>query len=46
MNTEPTIATVPCFSGSRWEFERLTPLHDYPLLTMRLPEALTERREL
>jgi hypothetical protein len=46
MNTEPTIATVPCFSGSRWKLERLTPLHDYPLRTMRLPQAPTERRGL
>jgi hypothetical protein len=46
MNTEPTIATVPCFSGSPWELGRRTPLHDYPLRTMRLVEAAAERREL
>ena len=46
MNPEPTISTVPCFSGSRWKLERREPLHDYPLRTMRLPEAPTERREL
>jgi hypothetical protein len=45
MNTESTIVTVPCFSGSPCKLERLTPLHDYPLRTMQLPEAPTERRE-
>jgi hypothetical protein len=46
MNSEPTIVTVPCSSGSPWKLERLTPLHDYPLRTLRLPEAPAERREL
>ena len=46
MNTAPTIATVPCLSGTPWKLEQLTPLHDYPLLTMRLVEAPAERREL
>jgi hypothetical protein len=46
MNSEPTIATIQCFLGSPWKVGRLTPLHDYPLRTMRLPEAPAERREL
>ena len=46
MNTEPIIVTVPCFPGPPWKLEQLTPLHDYPLRTLRLPEAPTERREL
>ena len=43
MNTSlisPTIVVVPCFSGSPWDLDRLTPLSDYSLRTMRLPEAL------
>jgi hypothetical protein len=46
MNSEPTIVTVPYFPGSPWKLGRLTPLHDYPLRTMRLVEAPAERREL
>lgn len=46
MNTEPTIAIVPCFPGAPWRVVRLTPLHNCPLRTMRLPEAPAERREL
>ena len=46
MNSEPTIVSVPYFPGSPSKLGRLTPLHDYPLLTMRLPEAPAERREL
>jgi hypothetical protein len=46
MNSEPTIVTVPYFLRSPWKIGRLTPLHDYPLRTMRLPQAPTERREL
>ncbi|XGV95253.1 MAG: alpha/beta fold hydrolase [Leptolyngbya sp. BL-A-14] len=40
MNTSPTIVTVPCFSGAPWQLERLTPLADWSLRTMRLPETL------
>jgi hypothetical protein len=46
MNPELTIVTDPCFPGSPWKLEQLTPLHYYPLRTMRLPEASAERREL
>jgi hypothetical protein len=46
MNTEPTIATAPCFSGAPWKVVWLTPFHNYTLHTMRLPEAPAERREL
>jgi hypothetical protein len=45
MNTAPTIVIVQCFSGSPCKLEQLTPLHDYPLRTMRLPKAPAERRE-
>jgi hypothetical protein len=44
MNTAPTIVTVPCLSGAPWRLEQFTPLPDYPLLIMRLVEALAERR--
>ncbi len=40
MISDLTIVTVPCFSGSPWKLEQLTPLANYPLRTMRLPEAL------
>jgi pimeloyl-ACP methyl ester carboxylesterase len=35
-----TIVAVPCFSGSPWCLEQLTPLSDWSLRTMRLPEKL------
>ncbi len=40
MNSPSTIVTVPCFSGSPWYLEQLTPLSDWSLRTMRLPENL------
>lgn len=40
MARRPTIVTVPCFSGAPWKLNQLTPLADYPLRTMRLPEGL------
>jgi hypothetical protein len=46
MNTEPSVVTVPCFSGAPWKLERRELLHVYPLRTMRLPKAPAERREL
>jgi hypothetical protein len=46
MDTAPTIATVPCVWGTPWKLEQLTSLHNYPLHTMRLPEAVTDRRVL
>lgn len=42
MNSPSTIVTVPCFSGSPWDLKQLTPLSDWSLRTMRLPEALDE----
>ncbi|HKI98663.1 MAG TPA: alpha/beta hydrolase [bacterium] len=39
---EPTIVTIPCFSGAPWELEQLTPLAQRTLRTMRLPEALND----
>jgi len=38
----PTIVTVPCFSGSPWHLDQLTPLSGWSLRTMRLPEALDQ----
>jgi len=46
MNTNPTIVTVPCVSGTPWKLEQLRPLHDRLLRTVRLPEAPAKRREL
>jgi hypothetical protein len=46
MNSESTTATIRCFLGPPWKLGRLTTLHNHPLLTMRLPEATAERREL
>ena len=42
MSTASTIVTVPCFSGAPWSLEQLTPLSDWSLRTMRLPEALDD----
>jgi pimeloyl-ACP methyl ester carboxylesterase len=36
---QPTIVTVPCFSGAPWDLEKLEPLSEIPLRTMRLPEG-------
>lgn len=41
----PTIVTVPCFSGAPWDLDQLTPLQDYPLTTMRLPEGLDDMEQ-
>lgn len=40
--TQPTIVTVPCFSGSPWKLEQLTALAGRPLQTMALPDELDE----
>lgn len=37
--SNPTIVTVPCFSGAPWELSTLGGLAHRPLRTMRLPEA-------
>jgi pimeloyl-ACP methyl ester carboxylesterase len=42
MNFPSTIVTVPCFSGSPWSLEQLSPLSAWPLQTMRLPAALDD----
>ena len=40
--SNPTIVTVPCFSGAAWELDTLGGLTQRPLRTMRLPEAGTD----
>ena len=40
--TTSTIVTIPCFSGAPWELDRLTPLADWPLRTMRLPDGVDD----
>lgn len=40
--SNPTIVTVPCFSGAPWELGTLRGLAQRPLRTMRLPEAGTD----
>ncbi|MBO3459174.1 alpha/beta hydrolase [Aetokthonos hydrillicola Thurmond2011] len=42
MANYPTIVTVPCFSGSPWQLEQLTPLANWRMRTMRLPETLDD----
>lgn len=42
MPVEPTIVTVPCFSGAPWDARQLAPLRGYPTRTMRLPEDLND----
>ncbi|NMN99386.1 alpha/beta fold hydrolase [Antrihabitans stalactiti] len=41
-STQPTLVTVPCFSGAPWDEHQLAPLQAYPVRTMRLPEAVDE----
>jgi pimeloyl-ACP methyl ester carboxylesterase len=41
----PTVVTVPCFSGAPWDLDSLTPLADYPLRTMRLPDGVADVEE-
>lgn len=38
--TRPTVVTVPCFSGAPWALEELTPLAEWPLRTMTLPDGV------
>ena len=38
--SNPTIVTVPCFSGAPWDLRQLRPLAHRPLRTMRLPEGV------
>jgi pimeloyl-ACP methyl ester carboxylesterase len=35
----PVILTVPCFSGAPWDLDKLRPLSQLPLKTMRLPDG-------
>ncbi|MFE9321473.1 hypothetical protein ACIHDR_01560 [Nocardia sp. NPDC052278] len=37
--TGPTLVPAPCFSGTPWDIEQLTPPAAHPMRTMRLPEA-------
>jgi pimeloyl-ACP methyl ester carboxylesterase len=36
----PTVVTIPCFSGAPWELDKLTPLAEWPLRTMALPDGV------
>jgi pimeloyl-ACP methyl ester carboxylesterase len=40
--TEPTIVTVPCFSGAPWDDRQLEPFAGRKVRTMRLPEGLND----
>jgi pimeloyl-ACP methyl ester carboxylesterase len=40
--TQPTLVTVPCFSGAAWDDRQLAPLRSYPVRTMRLPEGVDD----
>ncbi|MDH6243936.1 alpha/beta hydrolase [Mycobacterium sp. OTB74] len=40
--TEPTIVTIPCFSGAPWDGRQLKPFAGHKVLTMRLPEGLND----
>ena len=40
--SEPTIVTIPCFSGAPWDDRQLTPFAGRDVRTMRLPEGLSE----
>ena len=39
---QPTIVTVPCFSGVAWDLDSLVRLSHRPLRTMRLPDDLDD----
>lgn len=41
-STDPTLVTVPCFSGAPWQLTDLRPLAARPLRTMRLLEAVDD----
>lgn len=41
----PTLVTVPCFSGAPWQLEKLISLTGRPMQTMRLPEDLSTVEE-
>ena len=42
LTTEPTIVTIPCFSGAPWDERQLAPFAGRPVRTMRLPEGLND----
>ena len=39
LTTEPTIVTIPCFSGAPWDDRQLAPFAGRKVRTMRLPEG-------
>jgi pimeloyl-ACP methyl ester carboxylesterase len=41
-STEPTIVTIPCFSGAPWTARQLEPFAGRKVRTMRLPEGLSD----
>ena len=41
-SNEPTIVTIPCFSGAPWDARQLEPFAGRPVRTMRLPEGLDD----
>ncbi len=40
--TDPTIVTIPCFSGAPWDDRQLEPFAERPVRTMRLPEGVND----
>ena len=40
--TNPTLVTVPCFSGAPWDEQQLAPLSAFPVRTMRLPDGIDD----
>jgi pimeloyl-ACP methyl ester carboxylesterase len=42
MTIQPTLVTVPCFSGAPWDERQLAPLRAFPVQTMRLPEGVDD----
>lgn len=40
--TEPTIVTIPCFTGAQWTSRQLAPFGDRRVTTMRLPEDIDD----
>lgn len=41
-STDPTIVTIPCFSGAPWDARQLTPFAGRAVTTMRLPDGVSD----
>jgi pimeloyl-ACP methyl ester carboxylesterase len=42
----PTLVMIPCFAGAPWRLDQMSALRDWPLQTLRLPDALDDLERL